>query len=45
MVGMKMFSSVMLENRDNELFSEFMPHFGACMKKPKKWPGTTLVAE
>ena len=42
-VGMKMFSSIMLENRDHEMFSEFMPHFGEFMKKLKKSPGPAPV--
>ena len=34
-VGLKLFSEVMLKNRDNELFEEFLPQFGAFMKKLK----------
>lgn len=35
-VGMKLFSSVLLENRNHPLFAEFVPHFGEFMKKLKK---------
>lgn len=34
-VGLKLFSEVMLENKNNPLFSEFIPHFGrfmSCLK-------------
>lgn len=34
-IGLKMFSEVMLKNRDNPLFSEFSPAFGEFMKKLK----------
>jgi len=34
-VGLKLFSEVMLKNRDNELFDELMPAFGSFMKKLK----------
>lgn len=34
-IGLKMFSEVMLKNRDNALFSEFRPAFGELMKKLK----------
>lgn len=34
-IGLKMFSEVMLKNRDNVLFSEFRPAFGEFMKKLK----------
>lgn len=34
-VGLKLFSEVMLKNRDNELFEELMPAFGSFMKKLK----------
>lgn len=37
-IGLKMFSEVMLKNRDNELFSEFRPAFGDFMKKLKSTP-------
>jgi len=35
-VGLKLFSSVLLENRNHPLFAEFVPHFGAFMKNLKK---------
>lgn len=34
-IGLKLFSEVMLENRDNPLFKEFAPAFGDFMKKLK----------
>lgn len=34
-IGLKMFSEVMLKNRDNALFSEFKSAFGELMKKLK----------
>ncbi|MFI8378344.1 DUF3861 domain-containing protein [Leeuwenhoekiella sp. NPDC079379] len=34
-IGLKLFSEVMLKNKDNELFKEFRPHFGELMKKIK----------
>jgi len=34
-VGLKLFSEVMLKNRDNELFEELMPAFRSFMKKLK----------
>lgn len=34
-LGLKMFSEVMLKNRDNPLFEEFKPEFAAFMKKLK----------
>lgn len=34
-LGLKLFSEVMLKNRDNPLFEEFLPRFGAFMKKLK----------
>ena len=37
-IGLKMFSEVMLKNRDNELFSEFRPAFSEFMKKLKSTP-------
>lgn len=37
-VGLKLFSEVMVENRQHPLFSEFFPHFAAFMKKLKKPP-------
>lgn len=37
-VGLKLFSEVMLENRDHPLFAEFAPHFGEFMKNLKKGP-------
>lgn len=35
MVGLKLFSEVMLKNRKHELFEEFFPAFGEFMKKLK----------
>ena len=37
-IGLKMFSEVMLKNRENELFSDFRPAFGEFMKKLKSKP-------
>lgn len=37
-VGLKLFSEVMLENKDHPLFAEFKPHFMAFMKKLKNGP-------
>lgn len=34
-IGLKMFSEVMLKNRENELFSDFRPVFSDFMKKLK----------
>lgn len=34
-VGLKLFSEVMLRNRDSELFKDFVPAFGAFIKKLK----------
>lgn len=34
-VGLKLFSSVLLKHRNEPLFAEFAPHFGAWMKKLK----------
>ena len=34
-LGLKLFSEVMLQNRDHELFREFAPEFRAFMKKLK----------
>lgn len=34
-VGLKLFSEVMLKNRESPLFAEFRPHFMAFMKKLK----------
>ena len=34
-IGLKMFSEVMLKNKNLELFEEFGPAFGAFMKKLK----------
>lgn len=34
-VGLKLFSEIMLKNKENPLFSEFRPHFMAFMKKLK----------
>lgn len=35
-VGLKLFSEIMLENRENPLFAAFLPHFGEFMKELKK---------
>jgi len=35
-VGLKLFSEVMLVNREHPLFTELNPHFRAFMKKLKK---------
>ena len=35
-IGLKMFSEVMLEQKDNPLFKEFKPHFMDFMKTLKK---------
>ncbi|USP40374.1 DUF3861 domain-containing protein [Acinetobacter sp. XS-4] len=35
-VGLKLFSEVMLENRDHPLFQEFFPQFGQFMKNLKQ---------
>lgn len=37
-VGLKLFGEVMLENRDNPLFSSFRPHFAQFMKDLKAGP-------
>jgi hypothetical protein len=37
-IGLKMFSEVMLKNRESELFSEFRPAFSEFMKKLKSTP-------
>lgn len=34
-LGLKLFSEVMIKNRDNPLFEELMPAFGSFMKKLK----------
>lgn len=34
-LGMKLFSEVMLRNKENELFKEFLPEFAQFMKKLK----------
>lgn len=34
-VGLKLFSGVMLKNRDSELFKDFQPAFGEFMRKLK----------
>jgi len=34
-LGLKLFSEVMLKNRENPLFEEFLPAFGQFMKKLK----------
>ena len=38
-IGLKLFSEVMLHNKDHELFREFLPEFGDFMKKLKKGQG------
>lgn len=38
-VGLKLFSEVMLENKDHPLFAEFKPHFLQFMKTLKKGTG------
>jgi hypothetical protein len=38
-VGLKLFSEVMLENKDNPLFSSFRTHFAQFMKELKKGAG------
>jgi len=35
-VGLKLFSEVMLENRNHELFKDFLPQFGQFMKHLKQ---------
>lgn len=35
-IGLKMFSEVMLKNKDNDLFTEFLPEFKNFMAKLKK---------
>lgn len=37
-IGLKMFSEVMLKNRENPLFSDFSPAFREFMKKLKSIP-------
>jgi len=37
-VGLKLFSEVMLEHRENPLFSSFKPHFLQFMKELKRGP-------
>ncbi len=44
-VGLKLFSEVMLEEKENPLFSSFRPHFMQFMKKLKKGPGQGLLEE
>lgn len=34
-IGLKLFSEVMLKNKDHELFRDFLPQFGAFMKQMK----------
>lgn len=34
-IGLKMFSEIMIKNRNNPLFEELMPAFGVFMKKLK----------
>jgi hypothetical protein len=34
-IGLKLFSEVMLKNRNHPLFEEFLPAFGVFMKKLK----------
>ena len=35
-VGLKLFSEVMLENKNHELFKDFLPQFGQFMKQLKQ---------
>jgi uncharacterized protein YfkK (UPF0435 family) len=35
-IGLKLFSEVMLHNKDHALFREFLPQFGEFMKNLKK---------
>lgn len=35
-VGLKLFGEVMLENKNHELFKEFLPQFGQFMKQLKQ---------
>lgn len=35
-IGIKLFSEVMLKNKDHQLFSEFKPHFAEFMRTMKK---------
>lgn len=35
-VGLKLFSEVMLENKNHELFQDFLPQFGQFMKHLKQ---------
>ncbi|WP_419662901.1 hypothetical protein Dvar_33800 [Desulfosarcina variabilis str. Montpellier] len=35
-VGLKLFGEVMLKNQDNELFTQFKPHFTNFMKELKR---------
>lgn len=37
-VGLKLFSEVMLENRDHPLFASFRPHFADFMRMLEKGP-------
>lgn len=37
-VGLKLFSEVMLENKEHPLFSSFRPHFSQFMKDLKRDP-------
>lgn len=37
-VGLKLFSEVMIENREHPLFSSLQPHFSQFMKELKKVP-------
>ena len=39
-IGLKMFSEVMLKNKNLPLFEEFRPAFGSFMKKLKETPAT-----
>lgn len=39
-IGLKLFSEVMLENRDHPLFTELQPHFRQFMKELKKGPAS-----
>jgi len=37
-VGIKLFSEIMLENRENPLFKSLLPHFGQFIKELKAGP-------
>lgn len=42
-VGLKLFSEVMLEEKEHPLFLSFRPHFAQFMKELKKGPGKALL--